>query len=88
MPNPSDLPLAELVGFNYSLTVMELLRVYRHRDLAERLGYESPGALQYVLNGSIPSHIQGEAIWALYLDTFQRKPPLQRVARTGNRTTT
>ena len=30
-----------------------------------------------IMAGATPSHRHGEAIWALYVDTFGRKPPLR-----------
>ena len=73
-----NLPLPELVGFNYSAAALELLKVYTYDELSEKLGYKSKGSISQLLDGVTPSHIQGEALWALYNDTFHRKPPLVR----------
>jgi len=70
------LPLYERVGFNYVSALKELLKIYTYKELADRIGYRSTGSITAVLSGRTPSHIHGETIWALYIDTFGRKPPL------------
>lgn len=69
-------PLFEQVGFDYSKAVRELTHKMSYRILIEKLGYESKGTIYHLIKGGIPDHIHGEAIWALYLETFGRKPPL------------
>lgn len=64
------------VGYDYAAAVIELLRVMTYEELARYLGYNSKGAISKVLDGAIPSHVQGEALWALYRDTFNKKPPM------------
>lgn len=72
----SETKLNEQVGFNYVATVLELLRLMTYEELAGYLGYRSKGAISKILDGAIPSHVQGEALWALYHDTFGKKPPM------------
>ncbi len=72
----ADAPLYEVVGFDYAQAVRQLTHRFTYRVLIEKLGYESKGTVYHLINGGIPDHIHGEAIWALYVDTFGRKPPL------------
>ncbi len=71
-----DPPLHAQVGYDYIAAVRRLLTKYTYSELAERVGYRSVGAVSSVLDGRVPSHIHGEAIWALYKDTFGEKPSL------------
>lgn len=82
-----NLPLPERVGFNYVAAALELLRVMTYEELAEGLGYKSKGGVSALLDGAIPSHVQGEALWALYLATFNRKPPMD-VRQSGQQAST
>lgn len=68
--------LYEQVGFNYIEALAELLTRYTYSEIAHNVGYKSVGSITAVLEGKTPSHRHGEAIWALYVDTFGRKPPL------------
>ena len=74
--NEPLIPLHDLVGFNYALALREILNVLTYEELAYRIGYSSTGGITAVLKGRVPSHKHGEAIWALYLELFHRKPPL------------
>lgn len=74
----SDLPLHKQVGFDYPAAVRELLEKMTYMELADRIGYEGVGSIGAILHGAVPSHVRGEALWALYCDTFGRKPPLTR----------
>lgn len=74
--NNMDLPLYEQVGFNYSLAVLELLKVMTYDNIAFSIGYKNRSSVSAILCGSTPGHIQGEALWALYIETFGHKPPL------------
>ncbi len=72
-----ELPLHERVGYDYAQALRELLQKFTYEELADRLGYKSGGSLTGILKRNItPSHIHGEAIWSLYRDTFNRKPPM------------
>lgn len=66
--------LAELVGFDYPQAIRKLNQVYTYDQITKRIGYENKASLTGIMNGAIPSHIHGEALWALYLETFDEKP--------------
>lgn len=76
--NDLTLPLHEQVGFDYVKATTELLTKMSRMDLSDRIGYASAGSIHSLLKGRTPSHIHGEAIWALYLEVFGKKPPLVR----------
>lgn len=63
------------VGFDYARSVLDLRQVLTYETIAERMGYESKSSVSRILAGVIPEHPQGEALWALYVETFGRKPP-------------
>lgn len=70
---------ADLVGFDYAGAVRELSHKYTYEQLAESIGYGDKSSIIRVMKGeTMPAHNQGEAIWALYVDTFGRKPPLRK----------
>lgn len=69
-------PIAPLVGFNYAKVTLELLQVYSYETVAEAIGYKSNASITRLLEGQVPPHVQGEALWSLYVQTFNRKPPL------------
>lgn len=69
-------PLHEQVGFDYAQAVREIHRLLTYDEIAERIGYDSKGSISRILDGAVPKHVQGEAIWALYIELFGRKPPL------------
>ena len=72
-----ELPLYDRVGFNYAQALRDLLKKLTYADIAQRVGYNSTGSLTEILGrGRSPSHRHGEAIWALYLEVFGKKPPL------------
>ena len=71
-----DYPLYEQVGFDYSRAILELRKQLTYRQIAEAVGYNSIHAIEKIIAGTTPSHIRGEAIWALYLQMFNKKPPL------------
>lgn len=71
------------VGFNYSLALLEILRNQTYEEIAAYLGYESVGAIGKIINGAIPSHPVGEALFALYLDIFGKKPPMSQAQALG-----
>lgn len=74
--NDTRIPLNDLVGFDYISALREILKRLTYEEAAYRLGYSSTGGVTAVLKGRVPSHKHGEAIWALYLELFNRKPPL------------
>ena len=77
----TQLPLAERVGYNYAATIRELTTVMTWQRIIEAIGYSSHSVVAEILNGQIPNHVQGEALWALYCDTFGKKPPLDAPRR-------
>lgn len=72
----APLPLLEKVGFDYAAALREMLQRLTYEELAFKIGYGSAGSLGGVLKGMTPSHRHGEAIWALYVEMFGRKPPM------------
>lgn len=73
----ADDSLYEKVGFDYAKALRELLERLTYEEVARSVGYRSTGSVTAICYaGRIPSHRHGEAIWALYCDTFKRKPPL------------
>lgn len=74
--------LINLVGFDYAQAIRELNQAFTYAELAKELGYDNKASITAIRNGSMPSHIHGEALWALYCDTFGRKPKLVRTKQT------
>lgn len=74
--NDASIPLHDLVGFDYVAALRDILKRMTYEELAFRIGYSSTGGITAVLKGRVPSHRHGEAIWALYLELYGRKPPL------------
>ena len=72
------------LGFDYVAAVSELLNKFTYKEIAERIGYRSTGSVTAVLEGRIPSHSHGEALWLLYKVTFGRRPPLSGVQLIAN----
>ncbi len=68
--------LPEHVGYNYVAALLALLKRMTYRQVCDALGYRSKGALSKILDGAVPKHIHGEALWALYVETFKEKPPM------------
>lgn len=76
----------QLVGFDYVEAILDLRKRFTYAQLIQKLGYESPAAINKILAGAVPSHERGEALYVLYRETFGRKPPLnihQRKQLTG-----
>ncbi len=63
------------VGFDYALAMRKLNQRYTYLELADLLGYASSGSIHKLINGALPNHPVGEAIWVLYRETFGEKPP-------------
>ena len=61
-------------GFDYPVTLLELRTVMSYEEIAAACGWESKSSIVRVLNGAIPAHPQGEALYILYVETFGRKP--------------
>ena len=64
------------VGFNYSLAILQILKVRTYDQVAAYLGYESVGSISGLIDGSLPSHPVGEAIFVLYREIYGAKPPM------------
>lgn len=71
------------VGFNYSLAILHILKVRTYQEVADFLGYESVGSIGNIINGRVPNHPQGEAIFVLYRQLFGRKPPMTNEQAAG-----
>ena len=71
------------VGFDYAGALREILTKRSYSDVMRYLGYSSKYSVIRVLGGSMPAHAQGEAIYALYVSLFNKKPPMSRFQETG-----
>ena len=71
-------PICEEVGFDYVATLLAIRNVMSYDAIAEVIGYRSKGGISALLRGAIPSHVQGEALWALHVELFGTRPPLKR----------
>ena len=69
------------VGFDYARALTEISEQMTYDQIAEYCGYENRASIFRVMNGAIPPHPQGEAIWSLYCVLFGRKPPLVSVEK-------
>lgn len=72
-----DLPLTEQVGYDYIQTLRELRAVMTLAEIADVLSYSHASPVLAILKGTIPNHVRGEALWALYIERFGHKPPLR-----------
>ena len=73
----SDIPkYHEMVGYDYVAAIREINEVMTYTEMCRALGYGSPQSISKILDGAIPSHTHGEALYALYRDLFDRKPPM------------
>ena len=79
-----QIPVHRQLGFDYVQAMVDLLTKFTYREIAERLGYNSVGSITAVLDGKVPSHLHGEALWLLYRATFDRRPPLSSVQQIAN----
>lgn len=71
------------VGFDY---IQALLHIRNHRtyeEIAEFIGYDSKNSIARLLNGTVPAHPQGEAIFVLYRMIFGDKPPMNSQQKVG-----
>lgn len=82
MTDPETLPLEERVGFNYAQAMRDLLERMTNEELALSLGYKSVGTINDITRRDRkPNHPHGEALWALYVATFNRKPPMSEIQK-------
>ena len=70
-------------GFDYAQTVRELHGVMTLDQIAEYCGYETHVAVIKLLQGAVPSHPQGQALWVLYRAKFGHKPPMTEEQAAG-----
>ncbi len=71
------------VGFDYAAALMAIREQMSYAVIADYVGYESSSSVQRVIDGAIPPHPQGEAIWALYRELFEDKPPISEEQTAG-----
>lgn len=64
------------VGFDYAQALIDIRGHMTYDQIADVCGFVDKAAVARVVNGKIPRHPQGEAIWAVYLEIFGRKPPM------------
>ena len=84
-PSDPSVPLYSRVGFDYVEALRALLQRMTYEEVAHSLGYRSTGPLGAIVKrGHVPSHQHGEALWALYVQMFGRKPPMTAVQAAGN----
>lgn len=80
MKSPPPIP----VGFDYAHALLDLRHVMTYEQIAERLGYQSKGSISEIINRKVlPDHPRGEALYALYLERFGRKPPMSQDQAVG-----
>lgn len=61
-------------GYNYKRAVLRLRSRMTDSALAKKLGYSHRNSILKLVNGAIPLHPVGEAIYILYVETFGEKP--------------
>ncbi len=71
------------VGFDYAKAVLEIRKRMTYEEIAACLGYEYASSVGNIVNGRIPNHPQGEALFVLYLELFGRKPPMTAEQASG-----
>lgn len=65
------------VGFDYSRALLRIRGQQTYEQVAEFCGFAGKSVVSKIVNdGHIPTHPQGEAIWALYVQLFGEKPPM------------
>jgi hypothetical protein len=67
-------------GFDYDTAMREIYwRVKNFKRIANLLGFSSAASVINIMrHGAIPSHPEGERIWIMYVDLFDKKPPMTR----------
>lgn len=85
-------PIHEEVGFDYVAALLRIRERLTYDEIAEVIGYDSKGGISRIMDGkTTPSHVRGEAIWALYVELFHERPPLrssQNIRNNGQLVTT
>lgn len=70
---------SEQCGYDYAQAVRELNQRFSYELIAQLCGYARENGVRKIANGgTIPSHPLGEALYILYVETFERKPPHKR----------
>lgn len=67
-------------GFDYAAAVRDIHRHMTYDEIAEFCGYENKASIHRVIQGAIPDHPRGEAIYILYMELFGHKPPPPKVS--------
>jgi len=64
-------------GFDYARTVLEINHNgWSYERIADYLGYSSKATISGILSGAVPDHPRGEKLYILYVEMFDRKPPI------------
>jgi len=72
------------VGFDYAHALLRIRGAQTYEQIAEFCGFACKQDIGKVINdGRIPSHPQGEAMWALYFQLFGEKPPMSSDQASG-----
>ncbi len=71
------------VGFDYARAVLEIRKRMTYEEIAACLGYEYASSVGNIVNGRIPNHPQGEALFVLYRELFGCKPPMTEAQAAG-----
>ena len=75
--------LINLVGYDYPQAIRKLNQRMTYEQIARAIGYDNRSSIAQMMNGAIPSHKHGEALWALYRNTFGEKPAQARPIGAG-----
>lgn len=74
----------EEVGFDYAQAVREVNHAgWSYARIANFCGYRSRQSITNLLDGDVPSHLQGERLYILYVEVIGRKPPPRKVNQNG-----
>lgn len=71
------------VGFDYARAMLEIRKLMTYEEIAACLGYENAQSVGNIINGRIPNHPQGEALFVLYRELFGCKPPMTEAQAKG-----
>jgi hypothetical protein len=61
-------------GFDYRKAILRIRGKMTYQEISEYCGYENASSIARILQGTIPLHPQGEAIYYLYCNLFNEKP--------------
>lgn len=89
MSLPRRIISPEECGFDYAQAIRELNRLFSYEEIGLSCGYAGREGINDIVNrGRKPSHEIGEAIYILYVETFNRKPPAKRAQSSAQAATT